>query len=127
MSAIDISATSLHLAGVKLPSNMQGQEFLGPDARERKYIFGARDRCDETIDRIRTVRTQRYSYIRNFHPERPYTQTNAYKERSYPVLGLMKQLHAEGKLTPAQQLFMAPRKPAEELFDLAADPRFDRR
>ena len=122
VSAIDISATSLHLAGVKLPSNIQGQVFLGPDARERKYIFGARDRCDETIDRIRTVRTQRYSYIRNFHPERPYTQFNAYKERSYPVLGLMKQLHAEGKLTPVQQLFMAPRKPAEELFDLAADP-----
>ena len=122
VSAIDISATSLHLAGVKLPSNMQGQVFLGPDAKSRKYIFGARDRCDETIDRIRTVRTQQYSYIRNFHPERPYTQFNAYKERSYPVLGLMKQLHAEGKLTPAQQLFMAPRKPAEELFDLVADP-----
>ena len=25
----------------------------------------------------------------------------------------MKQLYAEGKLTPAQQLFMAPRKPEE--------------
>jgi len=68
------------------------------------------------------VRTRRYNYIRNFHPELPYTQPNAYKERSYPVLALMKQLHAEGRLTPAQELFMAPRKPVEELYDLESDP-----
>jgi len=47
-------------------------------------------------------------------PERPYTQTNAYKERSYPMLNLMKELHAQGKLTPVQALFMAPRKPDED-------------
>jgi N-sulfoglucosamine sulfohydrolase len=123
VSAIDISATSLDLAGIRLPAGMQGQVFLGPNAREpRKYIFGARDRCDETVDRIRSVHTARYNYIRNFHPEFPYTQPNAYKERSYPVLNLMKQLHAEGKLTPAQQLFMAPRRPVEELYDLQTDP-----
>ncbi|MEO5803929.1 MAG: sulfatase [Verrucomicrobiota bacterium] len=122
VSSIDISATSLHLAGIKFPKNMQGQIFLGPKAQERKHIFGARDRCDETMDRIRCVRTRDFSYIRNYHPEFPYTQRNAYKERAYPVLELMKQLHAEGKLTPAQELFMAPRKPAEELYDLRNDP-----
>jgi hypothetical protein len=55
-------------------------------------------------------------------PERPYTQPNAYKEKQYPMLSLMKQLHAEGKLTPAQELFMAPRRPEEELYDLQEDP-----
>ena len=55
-------------------------------------------------------------------PERPYTQKNRYKERSYPMLNLMKELHAEGKLTPAQALFMAPRKPDEELYDVWNDP-----
>jgi len=29
---------------------------------------------------------------------------------------------AQGKLTPVQALFMAPRKPDEELFDLRSDP-----
>jgi hypothetical protein len=34
----------------------------------------------------------------------------------------MKQLHSEGKLTPVQALFMAPRKPDEELYDIQNDP-----
>jgi N-sulfoglucosamine sulfohydrolase len=122
VSAIDISATSLALSGAHLPPNVQGQIFLGTQARKREYIFGARDRCDETVDRIRSVRDSRYKYIRNFMPERPYTQKNAYKERAYPALRIMKQLHAEGKLTPAQELFMADRKPDEELYDLQKDP-----
>lgn len=122
ISAIDISATSLHLAGIKRPKGMQGQVFLGATAEERPFIFGARDRCDETEDRIRSVRDDRYKLIVNFMPERPYTQKNAYKERAYPMLREMKQLHAEGKLTPAQARFMAPSKPREELYDLKNDP-----
>ena len=55
-------------------------------------------------------------------PERPYTQTNRYKERSYPMLKLMKDLHQKNQLTPAQALFMAPRKPDEELYDIIKDP-----
>jgi hypothetical protein len=55
-------------------------------------------------------------------PERPYTQKNNYKETSYPMLNLMKELHAQGKLTPVQELFMVPRKPDEELYDIRKDP-----
>ena len=112
----------MKLAGADLPKNIQGQIFLGDGATKRKYIFGARDRCDETVDRIRSVRDDRYKYIRNFMPERPWTQSNNYKERSYPALKVMKELHAEGKLTPAQELFMAARKPDEEFYDLKTDP-----
>jgi arylsulfatase A-like enzyme len=122
VSAIDISATSLKIAGVALPTNMQGRAFLDPGVTPRKYIFGARDRCDETVDRIRSVRDDRYKYIRNFMPDRPYTQRNAYKERAYPALAVLKRLHAEGKLTPAQEIFMAPTRPLEELYDLKTDP-----
>ena len=122
VSAIDISATVLKIAGIDPPKHMEGQVFLGPDVKKREYILAARDRCDETIDRIRCVRTKRYKYIRNFMPERPYTQKNDYKLRSYPMLPLMIDLHAQGKLTPIQALFMAPRKPDEELYDLSSDP-----
>ena len=122
VSAIDISATSLKLAGVDLPKNIQGQVFFGPNATKRDYIFGARDRCDETVDRIRSVRNDRYKLIVNFMPDRPYMQSNKYKERQYPVLHLLKQLHEEKKLTPAQELFMVDHKPAEELYDLNNDP-----
>ena len=123
VSAIDFAPTCLKLAGIEPPKHMQGRIFLGPDKQpEPKFIFATRDRCDETVDRIRCVRDRQYKYIRNFMPERPYTQTNRYKERAYPMLGVMKQLHAEGKLTPVQQLFMAPRRPEEEFYDLKTDP-----
>jgi len=123
VSALDFAPTCLDLAGADVPKHMQGRIFLGPYKQpEPRYIFATRDRCDETVDRIRCVRSRRYKYIRNFMPERPYTQPNRYKERAYPMVALMKQLHAEGKLTPAQELFMAPRRPPEELYDVQADP-----
>ena len=122
VSAIDIPVTSLALAGVPVPPGLDGQVILGAGAKTRSEIFGARDRCDETVDRIRSVRTDRYKLIRNYYPDRPYTQANAYKERQYPVLNLLKQLHAEGKLNAVQDRFLAPTRPAEELYDLKTDP-----
>ena len=103
---------------------MQGDDLPRRRCRRppRKYVFGARDRCDETVFRFRTVRTDRYRYIRNFTPERPFLQTNDYKERSYPVWNLLKELDAAGKLTPLQKFLTAPTMPPEELYDIVADP-----
>ena len=39
-----------------------------------------------------------------------------------PVWNLLKELDAQGKLTPAQKFLTAPHMPAEELYDLTADP-----
>jgi len=123
VQSIDLAPTMLALAGAEKPKGMQGQVFLGDKSEPaRKYAFGARDRCDETVFRLRTVRDDRYRYIRNFTPERPFLQTNDYKERSYPVWNLLKELHAEGKLTPVQEVLCQPTMPAEELYDLEADP-----
>ena len=123
VQTIDLSATSLALAGIDRPEHMEGRIFLGESKDpSREYIFAARDRCDETVDRIRCVRDKQYKYIRNFMPERPYTQLNRYKEASYPTLRQMKRLHAEGKLTPEQAQFMAETRPEEELYDTIADP-----
>jgi arylsulfatase A-like enzyme len=122
VSSIDLTATALWLAGLERPEKMQGQVMFGLQAKPRDCIFAARDRCDMTVDRIRCVRTRHYKYIRNFMPERPYTQHNDYIESNYPTLAVMKQLHAEGKLNATQALFMQPRKPEEELYDLLADP-----
>lgn len=122
ISAIDISATSLSLAGIKPPEYMHGRVFLGKRAKKRDYIVAARDRCDETVDRIRCVRSKRYKYIRNYYPERPYAQLNRYKETLYPVLRLMRRLATFGELNEAQARFFAPSRPEEELYDLQADP-----
>jgi N-sulfoglucosamine sulfohydrolase len=122
VSFIDFAPTVLSLAGVEIPRTMQGQVFLGDKrAKEREYIFATRDRMDETFDRIRGVRDKQFQYIRNFHPELPYAQVNAYNEQN-PTMRVWRQLHAEGKLTGAPEAFFAPTKPREELYDTDADP-----
>ncbi|MGV3557436.1 sulfatase family protein [Larkinella arboricola] len=122
ISAIDISATILKLAGVTPPAYLDGRVMLGKDAKKRDYIIAARDRMDETVDKMRCVRDKRFKYIRNYRPEVPYMQPNAYKETEYPMWNLLKELNQQGKLTSAQALFVAPTKPTEELYDLQADP-----
>jgi arylsulfatase A-like enzyme len=123
LESIDLAPTMLGIAGLVKPPKMQGAAFLGEHAgRPKQYVFGARDRCDETVFRFRTVRDVRYRYIRNFTPERPFLQANEYKEKQYPVWNLIKDLNGAGKLTPVQAVLAAPTMPAEELYDLNNDP-----
>lgn len=122
VSSIDLAPTALSLAGIRPPRHLQGYPFLGRGKEARKYVFAARDRCDETVDRIRCVRSARYKYIRNYYPDRPYTQFNAYKKLQYPVLTLLHVLDEQGRLTPEQARFMSPTRPHEELYDLQWDP-----
>ena len=42
---IDLSATSLQLAGIKIPTYMQGRPLFGESAKPREYVVSARDRC----------------------------------------------------------------------------------
>ena len=119
---IDFAPTLLAIVGIAPPSTMQGQVFLGEKrAPDRPYIFASRDRMDETFDRIRAVRDTRFQYIRNFHPELPYSQVNAYNEQN-PTMRVWRQLHEQGKLTGAPAAFFAPTKPPEELYDTSVDP-----
>jgi hypothetical protein len=103
---------------------MQGRILFGDRAEPvRDVAFGARDRCDETVFRFRTVRDARYRYIRNFTPERPFLQANDYKERQYPVWNLIKELGAAGKLTDWQKdFYLSPTMAPEELYDMNTDP-----
>ena len=119
---IDFAPTMLSIAGVEIPSRMQGQIFLGDKrAKDRKYVYAARDRMDEVYDRIRAVRDLRYKYIRNFEPELPYAQKNAYNEEN-PTMQVWRRLSEQGKLTGAPAIFFAPTKPKEEFYDTQTDP-----
>jgi uncharacterized sulfatase len=123
VQSIDVSATTLAFGGVKKPSKMQGRVFLGDQAEPaRNYTYAGRDRGDETVLMIRTVRGNRYRYIRNKYPERPFLELNRYKEASYPIIGLMRELHLQGKLSGPPAILMQPHRPAEELYLLEEDP-----
>ena len=123
VSTIDLSATSLAIAGITVPDYMEGRVVLGNGKmRDREYVFAARDRCDETVDRIRAVRDKRYKYIRNYYPSRPYMQLNRYKEVSYPIWRQMQRLDKMGEITSKEYPFLSLTRPEEELYDTAEDP-----
>ena len=118
---VDFSATVLKLAGVSLPTYMQGIPFAGAaDIKPREYAFCSRDRMDERYDMVRSVTDGQWLYIRNFRPEIPYVEPLSYmfRARGYQAWA---RLAEAGKLTPATAMFWGT-KPAEELYDLTADP-----
>ena len=123
ISLIDLTATTLSIAGLPQPPLMQGRPFLGSaTAQGRTYAFAARDRIDETVHRIRSVHDARFHYIRTFSAGPTFASLNRYKEKCFPILPLMRQLHAEGQLSGPPAALMDLRGPCEELFDLSSDP-----
>lgn len=63
-----------------------------------------------------------FATFRNILPEKRFLSLCAYKASPYPLWTLLPQLQKERKLTPAQEALCAPHMPAEELYDLEADP-----
>lgn len=120
VSLLDVSATTLGLAGVKLPEYLDGQDLFSETYKNQKYIIGARDRCDFTIDRIRTVASKKYRYIKNYFFERPILQAS-YRDTHANVKDLKAQL-LKGNLTAYQKEFWFGIRPTEELYDLETDP-----
>ena len=84
---IDLAATSLYFAGIEIPKYMEARTLFGPNSTKREFAVSARDRCDETYDRIRAVRSLEYKYIRNGYPERPHLQPCAYKDNKEIYIG----------------------------------------
>jgi arylsulfatase A-like enzyme len=122
ISLIDLTASTLAIAGLPRPPLMQGRPFLGPDVpAPRRYAFAARDRIDETVQRIRSVHDARFHYIRTYTPGPTFASLNRYKEKCFLIMPLMRELRAQGKLTGAAADLMERRGPCEELFDCTAD------
>ncbi len=120
VSFVDFAPTLLSLAGVAPPAWMQGRAFLGTHtAPAPGFIFGFRGRMDERYDLSRSVRDDRYVYIRNYMPHRPWGQHVGYMFET-PTTAIWKRMYDEGRLNATQRAFWEP-KPHEELYDLEAD------
>jgi len=121
VSFVDFAPTVLSLAGVKPPGWMQGRAFLGRHiAAPPPFLHGFRGRMDERYDLVRSVSDGRFVYVRNYMPHLIYGQHLDYMWQT-PTTRVWEQLHREGKLTPAQEVFWNPKLP-EELYDLQNDP-----
>ncbi|MCZ8513878.1 sulfatase-like hydrolase/transferase [Paenibacillus filicis] len=121
VSLVDLGPTVLSLAGATLPYHLEGQPFIGPEAKARSYVFATRDRYDEAYDRVRAVRDGRFKYIRNYYPEKPYLLWIPFSHQ-HPMLQELWRLKQSGQLEGDQQLLLQNKRPAEELYDCIQDP-----
>lgn len=121
VTQIDLLPTSLAFAGLPIPENIQGKDIFAKDYQTQEYTFAFRDRCDETTEIIRSVRSDGYKYIRNFLSYRPHAQRNQYKDGK-EISVHMCELFKDGKLNELQSRIYKPNRMPEELYDLENDP-----
>ena len=117
---LDLSATTLAWAGIEKPDWFEGQDLFGSDFQSRSFVASAKDRLDHTIDRVRTIRTERFRYTRNYKLDRILLQPQ-YRDHQ-PYTQILHTLYDSGKLSPKlAEIFFGERRP-EELYDVQRDP-----
>ena len=87
---VDLAPTMLSLAGVQAARTgcRATPSWAATRRRRRTYSFGFRGRMDERYDLVRTVRDQRYVYVRNYMPHKIYGQYIAYMLQTPTTRGL---------------------------------------
>ena len=120
VSGLDIGTTSLAIAEIEIPDFMEGRNLFSDHPRE--YVISTRDRCDFTIDRIRSVRSKNFKYIKNFMTDRPYTQPTYMDVNGVEFVKTMRKLKEQGNLNSVQERFLSDFRPSEELYDIVNDP-----
>lgn len=123
LSAIDISATTLALAGLQKPAYMQGRVFLGEQIEpEREYIFSTIDRISGSHFKTRAIRSKKYKYIKNFNNGRSVLElTTEYAKAKLPDYSTINILDNYNKLNEVEKTLVTP-LPLEELYDMVNDP-----
>ncbi|MBI4625988.1 MAG: sulfatase [Verrucomicrobia bacterium] len=128
----DLLPTFIELAGGKVPAGLDGRSFAavlrGTATRHRDRVVATHSGDgDFNVYPIRSVRTRDWKYIRNLHPE---FQHHTHISRSSGPSGLLywKTWLAAAEKDPAAAAIVKrySERPAEELYDLATDPREQR-
>lgn len=135
---MDIAPTMLQACGLPVPAHMHGVPLFRQDGSvavstaSPRYVYAGRDRMDEAEDTSRTVRDQRYRYVRNYHPDRPAMMHIEYPDKTVLWTELRNLAAEEGRqlamgkqrslMTEPQRRLVAAAKPPEELYDLESDP-----
>ena len=124
----DLLPTFIELAGGQVPAGLDGKSFAGvlrgttTTHRDRVFATHSGD-GDFNVYPIRAVRTRDWKYIRNLHPE---FQHHTHISRSSGPSGIAywKSWLIAAETNPAAAAIVTRYsiRPAEELYDLAADP-----
>ncbi len=133
VSWVDLLPTLLDAAGGKTPTGIDGRTFLpvlrGASPTHRDHIFTTHTNDNRmNIYPSRAVRDERWKYIRNLHPEFAFTSHLDLVAGALGQRAFFSTWETATK-TDAQAAAIVQRyhaRPAEELYDLAVDPREQR-
>ncbi len=120
VSTLDLTATTLSWAGIKLPDWYEGRNLFAKDFEPRQWVASAKDRLDHTIDRVRTIRTEKFRYTRNYKLDRILLQPQYRDGQDY--LKNLKELYAADKLSDDLKRIYFGERPKEEFYDVSKDP-----
>lgn len=121
ISFVDLVPTLLSLVDIEKPEYLQGKAFLGENTEKApEYVYFFRGRMDERIDMMRGICNEKYRYIVNFMPHRPYGQHINYLWNMKTTRAWEK-TYLDGNCNETQSIFWG-KKPPEELYDMQADP-----
>ena len=121
VSLLDLGPTMLALAGIDIPAWMEGRPFLGPAAAPRDAVIAARDRMDAPPGFGRSVRDARCRYVRNFLPWLDGDDLPDYAA-GVAITNELRAARRAGTLPPGSRWFSRTTRPADELYDVTADP-----
>ena len=119
VNMLDLSATTLAWAGIPILGDWEGKYLFAENFKPREWVASAKDRLDHTIDRVRTIRTARYRYTRNYKTDRIFLQPQ-YRDRQ-PYTKNMHELYHAGKLSDRHKEIYFGERPAEEFYDVEKD------
>ena len=117
---LDLSATTLAWGGVNQPDWYEGRNLFARGFQPRAWVAAAKDRLDHTIDRVRTIRTERFRYTRNYKTDRIFLQPQYRDSRDY--VKNLRELYATGQLSPKLTEIYFGERPAEEFYNVDDDP-----
>ncbi len=118
VSFLDIAPTVLNLAGVSIPSYMDGKSIFGNEKNE--YIFAARDRLDSFKGKTRAVRNKDYKFIKNYSLGIVGAQKLSFRENLMSMKELRK-MYENNELNEIQKIWLEL-IPELQLYDLNEDP-----
>ncbi len=123
ISFVDLAPTMLSIAGIEIPDYIQGRAFMGDKKNPvpREYIFGSGDRFDETYDRVRSVISKEFVYVRNYHKDRPAYKDVLYR-KNIDMTNEMLKLYNDNKLNADQKYWYRQSKTEEEFYVRSTDP-----
>lgn len=123
---VDIVPTFLEAAGIARPEILDGRSFLpvlkGQADQHKEAVFGLQTtrgiNAGSEFYGVRSVRNDRYRYIRNFTPEATFDCAAT----TGPLFESWQRRAKEGDATAQALVTAYQHRPAEELYDCQTDP-----